>query len=221
MSAQRPGRATAAAPASVPPARRRRQGEERIASLPNAITVVRLVLTPVFGWLLAQPHERHWLAAATVLAVAGATDWLDGQVARRFDQVTTVGKVIDPVADRLLLATAVIGILAVGAVPTVVAALAIAREATVALTALVLASLGARRIDVTYVGKAGTFGLMVAFPSFLTAHSPVSWRHDALVLAWVAAVAGLVLGWVSAAMYVPLGRRALAEGRAGKSSAAS
>jgi cardiolipin synthase len=196
-------------PAGQATTRRRRTGEDRILSLPNVVTVSRLVMTPVFALLLAAPHHRHWLAASVVLAAAGSTDWVDGQLARRLDQVTTVGKVIDPVADRLLLATAVIGILVVGAVPTPVAVAAIAREGVVALAAVVLALAGARRIDVTLVGKAGTFALMVAFPLFLAGHSSVSWHRGAIDVAWVAAVAGLVLGWISVGLYVPLARRAL------------
>lgn len=193
---------------------RRRTGEDRILSLPNVVTTVRLVCVPWFVWLLVQPHHRDWWPAAVLLAVLGSTDWLDGQLARRLDQVTTVGKVLDPVADRVLLATATIGILAVGAVPLPVAVIALAREGLVALAAVALALAGARRIDVQLVGKAGAFGLMVAFPLFLAGHSNVGWHRSALDLGWVAGVAGLVLGWISVITYVPLARAALAEGRA-------
>jgi len=192
----------------------RRTGEDRILSLPNFVTSARLVLVPVFVWLLAQPGRRDWWDASVLLAVLGSTDWVDGQLARRLNQVTNLGKVLDPVADRTLLAAAVIGILAVGAVPLPVAILAIGREAVVAAAAVGLAMAGARRINVTFVGKAGTFGMMVAFPFFLAGHSTVGWHHTALVLAWVAAVVGLALGWASVVVYVPLARHALAEGRA-------
>jgi cardiolipin synthase len=138
---------------------------------------------------------------------------LDGQLARRLDQVTKLGKVLDPTADRLLLGTAVVSILVVGAVPLPIAIIALSREGLVAVTAVALALAGARRIDVTLVGKAGTFGLMCAFPFFLAGHSTVGWHHTALVLGWVAAVVGLVLGWVSVVVYVPLARAALTEGR--------
>jgi cardiolipin synthase len=191
----------------------RRTGEDRILSLPNVVTTARLVLIPVFVWLLVQPHHRDWFDAAVLLAALGSTDWLDGQLARRLDQVTTVGKVLDPTADRALLATATIGILAVGAVPIPVAVIALAREGLVAIAAIGLAIAGARRIDVTLIGKAGAFGLMCAFPLFLAGHSDVSWHRTALVLAWIAAVLGLTLGWASIAVYVPLARRAVAEGR--------
>jgi cardiolipin synthase (CMP-forming) len=208
--------AMAPLPASTRPPRARRVGEDRILSLPNVVTTTRLVLVPLFVWLLVQPHHRDWWDASVLLAVLGSTDWVDGQLARRLDQVTNLGKVLDPTADRALLATAVIGILAVGAVPVPIAVVAITREALVAVAAVGLALAGARRIDVTLVGKAGTFGLMVAFPFFLAGHSTVGWHHLALVLGWVSAVFGLTLGWVSVGFYVPIARAALAAGRAPK-----
>jgi cardiolipin synthase len=182
--------------------------------LPNVVTTPRLVLVPVYVWLLAQPHHRDWFNAAVLLAVLGFTDWLDGQLARRLDQVTKLGKVLDPTADRILLGTAVVSILVVGAVPLPIAIIALSREGLVAIATIALALAGARRIDVTLVGKAGTFGLMCAFPLFLAGHSTVGWHHVALALAWVAAVLGLTLGWVSVAVYVPLARAALGDGRA-------
>ena len=202
------------APPLARPSRARRTGEDRILSLPNVVTSVRLVLVPIFVWLLVQPHHRDWFAAAVLLAAAGSTDWVDGQLARRLDQVTNLGKILDPTADRALLATSVIGILAVGAVPTPLAILALSREGLVAVAAIGLALAGARRIDVTLIGKAGTFGLMCAFPLFLAAHSTIGWHGTALVLAWVAATAGIVLGWISVVLYVPLARAALVSGRA-------
>src|ERR1700678_1756923 len=108
--------------------RSRRVGEDRLLSLPNVVTSARLVLIPVFVWLVAQPHRRDWFTAAILLAALGSTDWVDRQLARRFDQVTNLGKILDPTADRVLLATATITILAVGAVPTSVAVIAFARE---------------------------------------------------------------------------------------------
>ncbi len=194
--------------------RRRRTGEDRILSLPNVVTTARLVLVPVFVVLLVKPHHRDWFAAAVLLAALGSTDWVDGQLARRLDQVTNLGKILDPTADRALLLTAAIGILAAGAVPVPIAVLALTREGLVAVAAVGLALAGATRIDVTLVGKAGAFGLMCAFPLFLAGHSTVSWHHVALVLGWVAACGGLALGWASIALYVPLARAALASGHA-------
>ncbi len=185
--------------------------EDRVLTLPNAVTVARLCLLPLFLWLLLARHERY--AAAWVLAAMGATDWVDGYLARHLHQVSTVGKILDPVADRLLLLGGVGAILWVGAVPPWVAVVTLTREAIVAVATLSLAALGARRIDVTWYGKAGTFGLMVAFPLFLVGHSPAGWRGPAEVAAWVAAVPGMTFSVVALARYVTLAQDALADGR--------
>ena len=187
--------------------------EDRIFTIPNLLSLVRLACVPLFLWLLFGRDDRY--AAALLLAALGATDWVDGYVARHFDQVSSLGKVLDPTADRILLLVGIGAILVDGSVPAWVAIAALAREALVAVAALVLASLGATRIDVQWVGKAGTFALMVAFPLFLASKSTLGWRDTADVLAWVFAVPGLVLSYIAAAAYVPLARSALAERRVG------
>jgi cardiolipin synthase len=187
-------------------------GLDRILTVPNVLSVVRLCCIPVFVYLLFGRESRF--GAALLLAVLGATDWVDGFIARRFDQVSTLGKVLDPVADRLLLGVAIVCILVDGSVPAVVAWLVIAREGLVSLGVLGLAALGGRRIDVSFAGKAGTFALMVAFPLFLVAADDnVSWRGGARVAAWVFAVVGLLVSYYAAATYVPEARRALRDRR--------
>lgn len=185
-------------------------------TVPNVVTSLRLACIPLFVWLVFGAHQQT--VAAVVLAGLGATDWVDGTVARRFGQVSTLGKVLDPLADRLLVATAVISVVVVGAVPVWFAAVTVAREALVSGGVLVLASLGARRIDVSWVGKAGTFAIMSAYPAFLLAHGAASWQLDVRDAAWVVGIVGLALGWLAAATYVPVARRALAEGRAARAS---
>ena len=186
------------------------EGEDRILTAANSFTTVRLLCVPVFVWLLTRADHRGWFPAAVLLAVLGSTDWIDGQLARRLHQVTRLGRILDPTADRVLLVTASIGILAVGAVPVPIAVIALLREVLVGGAALALAAAGAPRIDVTVVGKAGTFGLMCALPLFLAGHSTISWHHSAMVIAWIAAVCGLVFGWIAVGGYVPLARAALA-----------
>jgi cardiolipin synthase len=190
-------------------------------TVPNAITVVRLACLPLFVVLVVARHPSLRYQAALLLGALGATDWIDGFLARRLGQVSSLGKVLDPVADRLLLLTAIATMVAIGAVPAWVAGLALARESVVAAATLALAALGAARIDVTWWGKAGTFGLMVAFPLFLTSHSTAGWHVLAGTLAWVAAVPALVLAYIALARYIPLARRALAEGRTGRVGAIS
>jgi cardiolipin synthase (CMP-forming) len=141
---------------------------------------------------------------------------VDGYIARHFNQVSTVGKVLDPTADRVLLGAAVVALLVDGSVPPVVAWLALLREVLVSIGVIALAAVGARRIDVQWAGKAGTLALMVALPLFLLGHDPhFGGRHVATFVAWGFSVPGLVLGWYAAVTYVPRARVALAEGRVG------
>lgn len=189
---------------------------DRVLTIPNGISLVRLLCVPLFLWLLFGRDERA--GAAYLLAVLGATDWVDGWIARHFHQVSTVGKVLDPTADRLLLLVGVLGIAIDGSVPVPIAVLTLAREGAVAVTALVLAAMGARRIDVTWVGKAGTFGLLFAFPLFLVSNAGVTWQGTAEAAAWVCVVPGLALSYLAAAGYVPLAREALRAGRVASTS---
>jgi cardiolipin synthase len=188
-------------------------GEDRLLTVPNAFTLVRLLCIPVFLWLLLgrHPHDR-WHAAA-LLAALGATDWVDGYLARHLHQVSTVGKVLDPVADRLLLGAAVVAILIDGSAPLWIGLVVLVRESVVGAAAIVLAAAGARRIDVQWVGKAGTLGLLVTFPLFLAGHSTVGWAGWAEAMAWCAALPALVLSVVAAVTYVPIARAALRDGR--------
>lgn len=190
-----------------------RTTEGGILTVPNAITMVRLLCLPIFVWLVFGAKEQT--AAAILLAVLGATDWVDGYVARRFHQVSTVGKVLDPTADRLLVGTGVIVIIIHHAVPLWFGVTTLVREGLVGLLVLVLAGLGAARIDVLWLGKAGTFGLMFAYPAFLLAHGTASWQDPIRTFAWVAGIGGLTLAWVAAAAYVRPARAALAAGRHG------
>jgi cardiolipin synthase (CMP-forming) len=178
--------------------------------------MLRLLCIPLFVWLLFGAHEQT--AAAILLAVLGATDWVDGYVARRFGQVTTLGKVLDPVADRLLVGTGVISILVYGAVPLWFGVATIAREVLVSVMVLALASLGAARIDVLWVGKAGTFGLMFAYPTFLLGYGNAGWQEPIKVIAWVTGIVGLALAWYAAGSYVGPARKALRDGRAARRS---
>ena len=187
------------------------QDTSRILTVPNVISVVRLACLPIFVWLLFGRDNR--IAAASLLAVLGATDWIDGYIARHWHQVSDLGKVLDPVADRLLFFVAIAAILVDGTVPIWFAWTVLVREVVVAGATIALAVVGARRIDVTWFGKAGTCGLMMAFPFFLTSHSTVGWHPIDGVLAWVCGIPALVFSYIAAGLYVPIGIQALREGR--------
>lgn len=194
------------------------QVTDRILTIPNVITFVRLCTLPVFVYLLFGADDR-WAAAWVLLAI-GSTDWVDGYLARRLGQVSEFGKILDPVADRLLFFVGIGSILIDGSVPTWFAVAVLVREAAVAIGTIALAAAGAARIDVTWHGKKATFLLMGAFPAFLASAAGNSVSDAFEVLAWAVGIPGLALSYVSAAMYVPLGRKALAEGRAARTEAA-
>lgn len=193
------------------------QDTSAILTVPNLISLVRLLCVPLFVYVLFGLDEPAW--AAYLLAALGATDWVDGYVARRFHQVSDLGKILDPTADRLVLIVG-IGCIAIDhAAPYWVIGLAVFREVAVALAALGVAAAGGRRMDVRWFGKAGTFGLLVAFPLFLGAKAHVSWQDQATFCAWVAAIPGLVFGYIAAVLYIPDARRSIAEGRAARETA--
>jgi cardiolipin synthase len=192
------------------------EGLDRILTAPNVITMIRLLCIPLFLWLLFGAHKQT--LAAVLLAVLGATDWVDGYVARRYHQVSTFGKILDPTADRILVGTAVISVVVYGAVPLWFGLATIAREVLVSVMVILLASLGAARIDVLWVGKAGTFGLMFAYPTFLLGYGDAGWQEPIRVIGWVTGLIGLTLAWWAAGSYIGPARRALREGRAARRS---
>ena len=183
--------------------------EDRILTIPNLISLTRLACLPVVLWLLFDQNDR-W-AAGWLWGAVGATDWLDGWWARKFDVISEFGKLIDPLTDRAVL---IVGILAVGvdgSVPWWLVILTLAREGLVALGGIVLGALGGRRIDVTWWGKCATFGLYFAFPGLLLGASDHSTADLWLWLGWIFAVPSLIYSYLSAAQYIPLARTALRE----------
>ena len=181
-------------------------------TVPNLISLLRLLCIPLFVWVLFGKDDR-W-AAALLLGALGATDWIDGWIARRWNQVSELGKILDPTADRLMLLVGVLAIMIDGSVAIWIGVLALVREALVAIVALVLGALGARKIDVTWWGKTGTFLLMFAFPFFLAGTSDIGIASTFNVLGWLCIIPGLPIHYYSAFGYIPVARDALREGRA-------
>ena len=194
-----------------------RTGWAGVWTLPNLVTLLRLGCIPWFLWLLVEQGDRT--AAALLLGALGATDWVDGWIARRFDQVSDVGKVLDPTADRLLLVVALVAILADGSIPTWFGIAVLVREVLIGIGAIVLAALGARRIEVTWWGKTGTFALLWSVPCFLAGESTIVASGAFAVAAWTFGLPGLLIAWYAAWGYVPAAATALREGRAGRAGA--
>ena len=190
-------------------------------TIPNLISVVRLALVPYFLYLLLGADEP--IQAGILLAALGASDWIDGYIARHFDQGSNFGKVLDPVADRVLLIAGAVALLIDGSAPRWVLIVVLLRELLISVGTLWLAAKGARRIDVQWVGKAGTLALMFALPLFLWLDQTKSGTvgHDILwFVTWAFTIGGLILSWYAAAGYIPIAKEALRDGRAGRTEAA-
>jgi cardiolipin synthase len=194
-----------------------RPGNQRIWTIPNAISIVRLLLVPVFLWMLWKPEPAR-RGAAVLLAGLGASDWVDGYIARHFDQGSELGKILDPAADRVLLVAAAVALLreGLGTAIDIMIWVVLVRELLIAIATVALGVAGARRIDVVWAGKAGTLALMFALPMFLLADAARSVRTVFDVLGWMFAIGGIGLGYYAAARYVPAARAALREGRAAR-----
>jgi len=186
---------------------------------PNLVTLARLGTIPVFLWLLFSTDHRA--LAAWLLAFLGATDWIDGWLARTLSQTSTVGKILDPTADRILVVVGLIAVAVAGGVPWWFASITLIREVLVSVLTVVLAALGAARIDVLWWGKVSTFLLMTTYPLFLLTSNPhhaalAGWQHVVRDATWVAGVAGLTLAWIVFFGYIRPASRALSAGRAAR-----
>ncbi len=188
---------------------------DRLLTVPNLITTVRLLCVPLFLVLLFGRDSRGW--AAFLLGTLGATDWVDGYIARRFNQSSTFGKMYDPTVDRFMLVVAIVAIIVDGSVPLWYAGVILTREVIVSLWVVFITANGAKRMNVTWWGKVGTFANMCAFPWFLFANETSwtqGWQDFWTVAAYCAAIPGIVFSLLAAYQYFTLGRVALAEGRA-------
>lgn len=184
---------------------------DRVVTAANAITAVRLLGLPLFAWLMFGPRAYGW--AFATLVVVGTTDWVDGYVARRFDQVTRLGRMLDPLIDRLLLATAAICLLIAGFLPVVVALLVLLRDGVMLVVAL--ARYGRiPDIPVNRTGKFATANLLIGVPGFLLGSMQWSGRALFAVLAAVFTTVGIAAYYVAAVQYARVA--GILPGRAGR-----
>jgi cardiolipin synthase (CMP-forming) len=174
----------------------------QILTVPNLVSFARLAGVPLFLYLVLGPHADGW--AIAVLAVAGTSDWVDGYLARRLGQVSHVGELLDPFADRLYILATLLALTLRGVIPVLLTVVLLAREAVLLLGLAVLRRYGYGPPPVHYVGKAATFMLLVAFPvlllAYTTAGTPVAaW---ASAIGWALAWWGVALYWVAGVLYL-------------------
>jgi cardiolipin synthase len=172
----------------------------RIWTIPNVISFVRLLGVPLFLYLLLGPHSD--VAAVIVLTLGGTTDWVDGYIARRTNTVSRLGELLDPFADRLYILATLLGLTARGVVPWWLTIALLLREAVLAVALLVLRRHGYGPPPVHYVGKTGTFVLLGAFPVLLLAHAVPSIATVAGAIGWGLAWWALGLYWAAAVLYL-------------------
>ncbi|MBY0442312.1 MAG: CDP-alcohol phosphatidyltransferase family protein [Mycobacteriaceae bacterium] len=163
----------------------------RVLTVPNVLSAVRLVLLPVFVYLLLIAHAHAW--AVVILMFTGASDWADGKIARLLNQTSKLGVLLDPAVDRLYLAIIPVTFGVGGLVPWWIIVVLLMRDGLLAAALPALRSRGLSALPVTYVGKAATFALMSAFPLILLGHSAVSWSQVSLACGWAFLLWGLYM----------------------------
>jgi cardiolipin synthase (CMP-forming) len=178
---------------------------DQVWTIPNALSVLRLLGVPLFLWLILQPvfngpHYDGW--AILLLAVSGATDYLDGKIARAFGQVSRIGQLLDPAADRLYILATLAGLAARQIIPVWLAALLVGRDLLMALPLAVLRRNGYGPPPVHFLGKAATFNLLYAFPLLLLGDGTGTLHDIAGEVGWAFAIWGTALYYLAAGLYV-------------------
>jgi CDP-diacylglycerol--glycerol-3-phosphate 3-phosphatidyltransferase len=185
--------------AGSPPVVDRETLPDRVWTLPNALSVLRLLGVPLFLWLLLGPEADGW--ALAVLMVSGVTDWLDGKLARWLDQGSKLGALLDPAADRLYIVCTLVALALRGIVPAWMVALLLGRELVLGVLLLLLRRHGYPPLQVHYLGKAATFLLLYAFPGLLLA-AGTGWLATAIEpFAWAVTIWGTALYLLAGLLY--------------------
>jgi cardiolipin synthase len=182
-------------------------GSSAVATLPNLVTFLRILLIPVFWWLIVDRDTTT--VGIVVLSGVMATDWVDGLLARRTGQVSELGKVLDPVADRLAIAAGLVALVVRGAFPLWAAILILARDGAILVAGAFVLADRKVRIDVRWIGKIATFSLMCAVPWISWGRLGLPLAEAALVCGWTAFAIGIVESYIAAFVYTGDLRRAL------------
>lgn len=188
--------------------------QERVLTLPNGLSLVRLLALP---WIFADITAGRHLRALVVAGLVASTDWLDGYLARRLDQVSRLGQLLDPLTDRLLVATIGIGLVVTDLVPLWALLVVVLRDAVLLAGAGALVMRGVRPPAVTRAGKAATFALLLSLPAFLLASVVATPGREQLgeavrAGAWVAYGVGVVLSYAAGSSYARAAMRTLRAG---------
>lgn len=170
----------------------------RILTIPNLLSFARLLGVPVFLWLVLVPEADGW--AFLLLAVAGASDWVDGYLARRLNQRSQLGVILDPLADRLYIAATLLGLALRELIPWWLVGILVARELFLLTLVPMLRRSGRLALPVTYVGKSATFALLWGFPLLLLGGMP-TFGAAALAFGWAFALWGTYLYWWAGIRY--------------------
>lgn len=177
---------------------------DRVLTIPNALSAARLAGVPVFLWLVLGPRTAtadYW--AVALLIVAGATDWLDGKIARALNQGSRLGQVLDPAADRLYIAATIVALAVRSIIPWWLVAVLALRELVVGGALAVLKRrVGFSTLQVSLVGKAATLCLLYAFPLLFLGDHPGWGGTLARVIGWAFAIWGTILYWWAAMLYL-------------------
>jgi len=180
----------------------------RVLTVPNALSVLRLAGVPLFLWLVLGPEEDAW--ALVVLMLAGITDFLDGWLARRLDQQSVVGQILDPVADRLYILAVVVGLALRDIIPWWLALSLPLRDLLLWGLVPLLRTRGYSALPVHFLGKAATFNLLYAFPLLLLGDGEGVAATLAQVFGWAFALWGIGLYWWAGVLYAWQVRKLLA-----------
>lgn len=181
---------------------------QRVWTIPNVLSFLRLTGVPLFLILILQHRD---LAALILLAIASLTDLLDGRIARHFNQVTELGQMLDPAADRLYILATLIGLAVRGIIPTWLLVVLVARDVVLAALLPALHSRGFTSLPVHFIGKAATFMLLFALPIILLGSGGWVISPPAKVLGWALACWGTLLYWWAGVLYIWQTRKLLAQ----------
>jgi cardiolipin synthase len=188
--------------------------QARILTVPNALSLIRLLGVPLFLWLILGPHADGW--AIVVLMVSGFTDWLDGYLARSWGQVSRLGQLLDPAVDRLYILAAIVGLTLRDIIPLWFALLLVARDVVLAFSLPVLQRYGYGPLPVHFLGKAATFCLLYAFPLLLLGDGTSPVADVSFVFGWAFAIWGTALYWWAGFLYLAQVRRLVVSVRKAK-----